>query len=89
MKEHVQKLYKMLNEKDKEIERLNNDIKELLKENSNKEKVILKQDNIINEIEKEVAMLLIGSVSDKDKKPYNLLYHLGVKIKELKGSDKE
>lgn len=31
-----------------EIERLNNDIKELLKENENKEKVIKAQDNIIN-----------------------------------------
>ena len=37
-------------EKDKEIERLNNDIKELLKENGNKEKVIKKQDNIIKEV---------------------------------------
>ena len=37
-------------EKDKEIERLNNDIKELLKENSNKEKVIIAQDNIIKEV---------------------------------------
>ena len=34
----------------KEIERLNNDIKELLKENSNKEKVIKAQDNIIKEV---------------------------------------
>ena len=33
-----------------EIERLNNDIKELLKENSNKEKVIIAQDNIIKEV---------------------------------------
>lgn len=34
----------------KENERLNNDIKELLKENSNKEKVIIAQDNIIKEV---------------------------------------
>lgn len=33
-----------------EIERLNNDIKELLKENENKEKVIKAQDNIIKEV---------------------------------------
>ena len=33
-----------------EIERLNNDIKELLKENGNKEKVIKAQDNIIKEV---------------------------------------
>ena len=35
-----------------EIERLNNDIKILLKENENKEKVIIKQNNIIEELEK-------------------------------------
>ena len=35
---------------DKEIERLNNDIKVLLKENENKEKVIKAQDNIIKEV---------------------------------------
>ena len=40
----------MIDTKDKEIERLNNDIKELLKENSNKEKVIIAQDNIIKEV---------------------------------------
>ena len=39
-----------LKEKDKEIERLNNDIKELLKENGNKEKVIKAQENIIKEV---------------------------------------
>lgn len=36
--------------KDNEIERLNNDIKVLLKENENKEKVIKAQDNIIKEV---------------------------------------
>ena len=34
----------------KEIERLHNDIKELLKENGNKEKVIKAQDSIIKEV---------------------------------------
>ena len=42
-------ILKPLNEVDEEIERLNNDIKILLKENGNKEKVILKYDNIIKE----------------------------------------
>ena len=37
---------------DKEIEKLNNDIKELLKENENKEKVIKAQDSIIKEVRK-------------------------------------
>ena len=39
---------------EKEIERLNNDIKELLKENGNKEKVIIAQDNIIKEAKEEI-----------------------------------
>jgi hypothetical protein len=43
-----------LQEKDKEIERLNNEIKTLLKENGNKEKVIIKQNNIINELEESI-----------------------------------
>ena len=47
-----EKYNNMLKRKNKEIERLNNDIKILLKENENKEKVILKYDNIINELEK-------------------------------------
>lgn len=38
----------------KEIERLNNDIKELLKENENKEKVIKVQDNIIKEVREKI-----------------------------------
>ena len=43
---------KQLEEKDKEIEILNNEIKTLLKENEAKEKVIKKQDYVINELEK-------------------------------------
>ena len=39
-----------LDQQQQEIERLNNDIKELLKENGNKEKVIIAQDNIIKEV---------------------------------------
>ena len=35
----------------KENQRLNNDIKVLLKENEAKEKVIIKQDNVLNELE--------------------------------------
>jgi hypothetical protein len=37
-----------------EIDRLNNDIKTLLKENEAKEKVIKKQDYVINELEKYI-----------------------------------
>ena len=39
---------------DLEIERLNNEIKTLLKENGNKEKVIKAQDNIIKEVRERV-----------------------------------
>ena len=42
-----------MKDKDKEIEILNNDIKILLKENNNKEKVILKYRDIINQLETE------------------------------------
>ena len=42
-------IYNSIEEKDKEIEKLNNDIKILLKENDNKEKVIIRLNNIINE----------------------------------------
>lgn len=40
-----------------EIERLNNDIKVLLKENGNKEKVIIAQDNIIKEVREYIEEL--------------------------------
>ena len=57
-------------EKDKEIERLNNDIKILLKENDNKEKVIIKYENIINEaIDKAKTMkasMLLDTVDGID-----------------------
>ena len=43
--------------KDREIERLNNDIKVLLKENENKEKVIKAQDNIIKEVREYINSL--------------------------------
>ena len=46
-----------LGEKDKEIERLNNDIKVLLKENENKEKVIKAQDNIIKEVREYIKKI--------------------------------
>ena len=74
-----------IKEKDKEIERLNNDIKVLLKENSNKEKVIKTQDNIINELEKWL--------DKKEKLTFNSwnkgIHEVQRKLQELKGSDKE
>lgn len=42
--------FKNLMEERKENQRLNNEIKVLLKENEAKEKVIIKQDNVLNEL---------------------------------------
>lgn len=66
---------------EKEIERLNNDIKELLKENSNKEKVIKIQDNIINKAIKKLEYYNSGEA----------LYYVPIQniIDILKGDDKE
>lgn len=74
----------------REIERLNNDIKVLLKENENKEKVIKAQDNIINELEKEsyLGMLENQNNNDYSKGLYTAYKYINDKIKELKGSDK-
>lgn len=44
--------YMLYDKAEDEIDRLNNDIKTLLKENEAKEKVIKKQDYVINELEK-------------------------------------
>jgi flagellar motility protein MotE (MotC chaperone) len=68
-----------LQEKDKEIERLNNEIKTLLKENSNKEKVIIKQNNIIGAIEKYLLELRLTDVPGK-----TIVYRLLDKLKALK-----
>ena len=65
-----------------EIERLNNDIKVLLKENENKEKVIKAQDNIINEFEEWL--------NAKYEEMHDIWYIKVLnKLKELKGSDKK
>lgn len=84
---------KKINECQKEIERLNNDIKELLKENGNKEKVIKAQDNIINELEKYLEEIkdrvIMYGIDDDTYKTTNLYRDIKNKIKELQGSDKE
>ena len=66
-------------EKDKEIERLNNDIKELLKENGNKEKVIIAQDNIIKEVREYIET---KEKDDDNWVDYELLIE-PIKIKEI------
>lgn len=48
-----------------EIERLNNDIKILLQENGNKEKVIKAQDNIIKEAREYVSRIIIDETYTK------------------------
>ena len=50
--EAYENMRKELKEYEKENQRLNDDIKILLKENEAKEKVIIKQDNVLNELEK-------------------------------------
>ena len=51
-KQKQENLYKKLEAYEKENQRLNNNIKILLKENEAKEKVIIKQDNVLNKLEK-------------------------------------
>ena len=70
-------------EKDKEIERLNNDIKELLKENSNKEKVIIAQDNIIKEVREYIG------IDENIKKSCDIYDVNGIDILEILDKEKE
>jgi hypothetical protein len=78
-------LIKDNNKKDKEIERLNNEIKALLKENGNKEKLIIKQNNIIGAIEKYLLELRLTDVPGK-----TIVYRLLDKLKALKkGKDND
>ena len=72
-----------------EIERLNNDIKELLKENSNKEKVIIAQDNIINEFEDFITEVDSHINLGDESEEFILVRDKWVELQELKGVDKE
>lgn len=76
-----QKLYK-------EIERLNNDIKELLKENGNKEKVIKAQDSIIKEVREYIEKHLEREYFNYDILEANTIYNRDL-YKVLKILDKE
>lgn len=79
-----------------EIKRLNNEIKTLLKENANKEKLIIKQNNIIDELEKELNKGISMGICVCNKRSAKSLlsgakyYQLFILdyLKELKGSDK-
>ena len=71
----------------KEIDRLNNDIKTLLKENEAKEKVIKKQDYVINELEKYIRNYINLMVNNPDiieQGQLDILYEVLDKLKELK-----
>lgn len=65
-----------------EIERLNNDIKELLKENGNKEKVIKAQDNIIKEVREYIETKTLCFAPLKN-------YQVGKDILEILDKEKE
>lgn len=72
-----------------ENQRLNNDIKVLLKENEAKEKVIIKQDNVLNELEKWVYQFREEHKNDTgifDK--FLTTREVLDKLQELKESDK-
>jgi hypothetical protein len=73
----------------KENQRLNNDIKVLLKENESKEKVIMKYENVLNELEKwlkDVDVFQMNFIKNKDHiTPYKAVLD---KLNELKESDK-
>ena len=68
LKQDSWEIHKKLQEKNDEIERLNNDIKVLLKENENKEKVIKAQDNIIKEVREYIEYQLENLDFEEDTK---------------------
>ena len=72
-----------------EIERLNSDIKELLKENENKEKVIKAQDNIINEFDDFITNVDSHINLGDESEEFILVRDRWLELQELKGSDKE
>ena len=76
------KVYDMAEEK----ERLNNDIKVLLKENENKEKVIKAQDNIIKEVREYVKSMTLynNNKCDTGMKDYQCTHLLEILDKENK-----
>lgn len=70
-----------------ENQRLNNDIKILLKENEAKEKVIIKQDNVLNEFEKWLIDLKTPKTNYWGDRGYTYMLKIDVildKLNELK-----
>ncbi len=75
--------------KDKEIERLHNEIKTLLKENGNKEKVIIKQNNIIDELKDDSRVLKEFSAWIVNRHEPDLFHKMEIvnKLSKLKEGD--
>ena len=75
-----------LEEKDKEIDRLNNDIKILLNENENKEKVIKKQQEEINRLNKSIKLLTddLANMTKKALEQENIIDKLEKWLEENK-----
>ena len=73
---------------DLEIERLNNDIKVLLKENENKEKVIKAQDNIIKEFEDFITNVDSHINLGDESEEFILVRDKWLELQELKGGNK-
>lgn len=71
-----------------EIERLNNDIKELFRENSNKEKVIIAQDNTIKEV-REIFKDYGGKEDIVGYTMYNITGEMLLKLLEILDKEKE
>ena len=75
-----------------EIERLNNDIKVLLKENENKEKVIKAQDNIIKEVReyiKENMKIISKGQAEDTRLPVGTFMWNVDKVLEILDKEKE
>ena len=81
-------LVEALEEANKEIERLNNDIKVLLKENGNKEKVIIAQDNIIKEFEDFITNVDSHINLGDESEEFILVRDKWLELQELKGVEK-
>ena len=90
LSDHINLVISVHNNQVDEIERLNNDIKILLKENENKEKVILKYDNIINEFEKWLVEWreMLDCPDFYEEGIIDCINDTLTKLQELKGSDK-
>ena len=80
----LEKANKKIKELEEENKKSKNDIKLLLKENGNKEKVIKKQEEILNEAIK-LTEELYKTAKEQDSDNVNLIDRLEIILKTLKG----